>query len=156
MTDVIGRPPCHNEAINDTKEISKNKRERPRQMKLQAALSREILKCQKGQSLIETALILPIVFLISFGMIDLSRLAYASTVVQAATEAGTRAGIIDRSDIASAVESHMVGLDASQASIVVVPSSVDIVQVEVRYQFQFLTPIHGAVELRGNASMFIR
>ncbi|MEZ4706248.1 MAG: pilus assembly protein [Caldilineaceae bacterium] len=125
-------------------------------MRLTAALFGEIQKCQKGQSLIETALILPIVFLISFGMIDLSRLAYASTVIQAATEAGARAGIIDENNIVGSVESHLVGLDASQASIVIDLSGANLVQVEVRYQFQFLTPIDGGLELRGDASMFTR
>lgn len=125
-------------------------------MRLWAALLKEIKQCQKGQSLIETALILPIVFLISFGMIDLSRLAYASTVIQAATEAGARAGIIDENNIAGAIESHLIGLDTSQASIVVNLSSTNLVEVEVRYQFQFLTPIDNVLELRGNASMFIR
>jgi Flp pilus assembly protein TadG len=125
-------------------------------MTLWASLLKKIQKCQTGQSLVETALILPVVFLVSFGMIDLSRIAYAATVVQAATEAGARAGIIDENSVISAIESQLVGLDVSKVSIDVDLSETNLVRVEVHYQFQFLTPINSGLELRGDASMLIQ
>lgn len=125
-------------------------------MKQWQSLLRRLRKCESGQSLVEIALTLPVVFLISFGMIDLSRMAYASTVVQAATEAGARAGVINEANIVDAIESNLVGLDANQALIDIDLSDSNLVRVEVRYQFEFLTPIHNAFELRGDASMLIK
>ncbi|MEZ4706249.1 MAG: pilus assembly protein [Caldilineaceae bacterium] len=111
---------------------------------------------EHGQSLVETALILPIIFLISFGMIDLCRLAYASTVVEAAAQAGARAGIVDTATIESAALAKMVGLDTNNASIVPDLSNANQVHVQVIYEFQFVTPIDTNLTLTGDADMLVR
>ncbi|MCB9148900.1 MAG: pilus assembly protein [Caldilineaceae bacterium] len=117
---------------------------------------RHLLLRQHGQSLVETALILPIIFTISFGMIDLCRLAYASTVVEAAAQAGARAGIIDTTTIESAALAKMVGLDTSNASVVPNLSNTNQVNVKVIYEFQFITPIDTQITLTGDADMLVR
>ena len=111
---------------------------------------------QHGQSLVETALMLPIIFLISFGMIDLCRLAYASTVVEAAAQAGARAGIIDTATIESAALAKMVGLDLSDASIIPDLSNSNQVRVQVIYDFQFITPIDTNLTVTGDSEMLVR
>lgn len=111
---------------------------------------------QHGQSLVEMALTLPVIFFITFGMVDLCRLAYASTVVEAAAQAGARAGIIDTATIESAAEAKLIGLDLGQASVVPHLSNANQVRVQVIYNFQFLSPISTNITLTGDAEMLVR
>ena len=104
-----------------------------------------ILSQEKGQSLVEFALVLPMLILLTLGTADFCRIAYAATVVHTAAQAGARAGMIDRNvngsisqaNIEAAVTNNFIGLDASQ---VVVAPVVDAnpVRVSLSYQVDFI------------------
>ena len=111
---------------------------------------------EKGTGLVEMALVLGVLLVLTFGIIDISRCIYTNSVVNVAAQEGARAGIVDTNDIRTAVESKMVGLDVSSVSINVTVNG-DIVEVEVDYDFQFVTPLASSfmesLAFNGKASM---
>ncbi len=114
-----------------------------------AALTTKIVKVrlvarieskEKGQSLVEMTMVLSFLFLMSFGMIDISRCVYTSSVVTAAAQEGARVGILDITDIHNTIARTMVGLDITKADITVTVND-DIIEVDITYDFDFITPL---------------
>ena len=100
---------------------------------------------ESGQSLIEMALILPILALMLAGVVDLGRGIRASIVVLNAAEVGARYGMrypSDASGIQSRVQSAVTGTDVTVTSVgVTYPSgnaAGNPIQVQVTYQFSAL------------------
>lgn len=112
---------------------------------------------ERGQNMVEMAVVLVMLLGLTFGMIDFSRALYTASVVRAAAQEGARAGIIDRSEIMDAVQSKMVGLDMASADVNIDTTQANIVAVSIAYEFNFVSPmIDGlveSIELTGNASM---
>jgi hypothetical protein len=113
---------------------------------------------ETGYALIEFAFALMVLLMLSFGMIDLSRAVYTATVLQAAAQMGARAGVVDITAVTPAVHTRLIGLDLNQAQIAASLTSDERIEVEVTYQFTFITPflaqiVGGTVELSGQASM---
>ena len=111
---------------------------------------------EKGQGMVEMAFVLCFLLCLTFGIIDMGRCIYTNNMVSAAAQEGARAGIVDVDDIRTAVESKMVGLDIDSAVITITVNG-DIVEVEVAYDFEFITPmadsIVSSLALNGKASM---
>jgi hypothetical protein len=140
---------------------------------------RDGLKDESGASLVECAVALMVLLMLTFGMIDLGRAVYTANVVQVAAQMGARIGLIDMSEILSTVEGRLVGLDPSKVQITAslvnedgsivgeeiyaclpdTPAPLDKrVQVMVAYDYQFITPFlaqvgSGILHLTGSASM---
>jgi len=113
---------------------------------------------ERGSALLEFAFVLTIMLSMTFAIIDFGRYVYANNVVRAAAQEGARAGVANR-DIHSAVEEKLISLDPEKATISV-PSGglANTVQVDVRYEFEFITPFisasaGGPIQLEGSASM---
>ncbi|MCS7038711.1 MAG: pilus assembly protein [Anaerolineae bacterium] len=103
---------------------------------------------QQGQSVLEYALILFILLVLTFGLIDLGRAVFTAGVVRAAAQAGARAGIVvgaTSAQIEQAARNRMVGINPSLASITVTRPRSDMIEVTVRYQFRFVTPLIGTL-----------
>lgn len=117
---------------------------------------------EAGQGILEFAVSLGILLLLTFGLIDIGRMVYAASVVQAAAQEGARAGLIDLSDVTPAIQSKLVGLDETRTQIAISQPDNNSVAVDVTYQFEFVAPLVAyAVEangfdLRGSASMIVR
>lgn len=117
---------------------------------------------ETGQAIAEFAMTAIMVFTLIFGTIDLSRMVYASTVVQAAATEGARSGVIDIDNIGPTVYAKMVGLDEQRTQIDISMPSNDRIEVGVTYKFTFVAPIVAQIvnsdgyDLRGSASMIIR
>jgi len=116
---------------------------------------------EEGQSLIEFALVLMLLLLLTFGMIDFCRAVYTTSVIQAAAQVGARAGMVSLSGVTAAVQGKLVGLDVSKAQISTVMLTSERIQVHVTYQFEFVTPLiadlvpNGRLDLQSSASMLI-
>jgi hypothetical protein len=80
------------------------------------ARSRSRTRGSSGQSLVETALILPVFFLILFGLIDGGRFVYTDSVMSEAAREGARL---------AAVEAAWIGKAATDPSCVLLPSGVN-------------------------------
>ncbi len=120
---------------------------------------------EKGQSIVEVALLFPLLILLLMGVADLGRAYYAVVALKDAAEEGALYAAIDPDNIteiqnrAVHASSGLVEFEASQVSRL--PSSGFIagapVTVTVAYDFEFYTPIiqaffdGGSVTLRGQA-----
>ncbi|MCL6570425.1 MAG: pilus assembly protein [Bacillus sp. (in: Bacteria)] len=105
-------------------------------------------KDQRGQALIETALILPIFLLILVGILDFGRLTYSYAHLHMAAQETVRLGGLGEKDTAISTFAHQyVHLgDTTKLQVEITPldtsrHSGDYVTVKLRYPFQFLTPM---------------
>lgn len=98
-----------------------------------------------GQSLVETALILPLMLLIAVFVIDFGRGIYYFSAVYNASREGARYGIINPDNYAgidNAARRLTIGLDPSQLFVdTYVDLLNDSIRVEVCYQFRLVTPL---------------
>jgi len=107
---------------------------------------------EKGQTLVELALLLPVLVLLTVVTFDLGRgIYYYSTIYSAARE-GARYGIVhqqpsntipdDTAGIETIARNRAVGLDPSQLIVSVVSPIVgNTLQVNVNYSFELVTPL---------------
>ncbi len=117
---------------------------------------------ETGSTLVEFALVLTLLLTLTFGMIDFGRYLYAVSVVRSAAQEGARAGIIAQAtdaDMLAATEAKIVALDLTRITVTPLRPSDDMVEVQVTYQFEWVTPFLAAaaggdpVEISGSASM---
>jgi Flp pilus assembly protein TadG len=122
---------------------------------------------ERGQSLVEFSLILPVFLLLLFAMVDYGRAYYSWLVVTNAAREGARASAVrsDTATVNSKVYSSFCstwpstsncGLEPGKVSVV--PSNVQGTRgtettVKVTYNFSFVTPIGGIVSLVSGGSL---
>ena len=116
---------------------------------------------QRGQTLVEFALILPVFILLLVGLLDLGRAVYAYNTISNASREAVRVGIVDQnfSVVEAEAIQHAVslGLDPGDVDITfrqpngsstvcVTPVAIACdVEVVVRYQYTAATPIIGNI-----------
>ncbi len=105
-----------------------------------------------GQSVVELALVLPVLFLLLFGMAEFARMAGAYLTVQHAAREGLRLGITGGTDaeVVNRVQAMAPGLDPARISTTIVPAASprtpgSDLQVTVAYQFRMMTQLIGEV-----------
>ncbi|GAB6876054.1 TadE family protein [Thermaerobacter litoralis] len=106
---------------------------------------------QRGQALVELAVLLPVLLLILMGVLDLGRYVYTGLTVRHAAREGARFGAVhpgDDAGIRRQVEAAATGLDVAQLAVEVDPEPSrrmvgEPLTVEVRYPFRFITPLAG-------------
>ncbi|HEX7976774.1 MAG TPA: TadE/TadG family type IV pilus assembly protein [Anaerolineales bacterium] len=117
---------------------------------------------ERGQELVEYALLLPIFLLLLMVLLDMGRAIYYYSTVQNAARAGARYGIVHTNDtagVAAAARQIAVGLDPANFTVTVVwditpaGSIPDTVNVRVAYHFDIITPIIGT--LIGSNQIFL-
>ncbi len=112
-----------------------------------------LLKKRKGQSLVETALVLPVILLILTAIIDFGLLFNHYLIVSNASREGARGASVGKTNlqIINAVKNVTSSLDETKLSITITPyGSADRragseVTVNVKYQYSMITPIIAAV-----------
>ena len=120
-----------------------------------------IKRRDRGQSLVEFALILPIFLLFLFGIIDLGRGVYAYNTIQNAAREAVRVAIVDQNEdvILAKAQKHAVGLGLTDANVslsflqpetMTTPCNTPIaisceVEILVNYRFTPATPIIGNI-----------
>ena len=102
----------------------------------------------KGQSLVETAIIIPVVLLLVFGIIDFGLLFNNYILITNASREGARLAALGGSDaeVVEAVRDMTSTLDMSGLSVVITPnysmrSRGSQVRVTVTYKARLVTPI---------------
>jgi Flp pilus assembly protein TadG len=116
---------------------------------------------EAGQAAVEFAFTITVMLLLIFGLIEFSRAIYAASVTQWAAQQGARTAIVTSAtpaEIQAAIEDHLFGLDATQATVTVTQPTFNLVQVDVTYRYEFLIPIIAritgdSITLRASASM---
>jgi len=108
---------------------------------------RKKLKSQKGQALVEMALVLPLLLILVFGIIEFGRIFSAGLVVTHSAREGARLGAVGSTDsaIETRVKNSAVTLDTAQLNIAVVPGESlrrrgEEVQVRVSYPVTVYAP----------------
>ena len=120
---------------------------------------------ERGQDLVEFALILPILLLILMVILDLGRAVYYYSSMQNSTREGARYGIVhsepgDIAAIEAVVRNKAVGLDPLTLQVDITLGD-ETIQVTATFQFTPVTPIVGAllgsntVTLRTSSTMRI-
>ena len=126
---------------------------------------------KRGQSLVEFALILPLLILIMVMIFDLGRAAFYYTVIYNAARDGARYGIIDNTagvgcatpdtaGIEAEVRARAVGLDPDDLTILSDCDGSKIV-VYVSYEFEPVTPLvssfleDGKITIESTSSMYV-
>lgn len=102
----------------------------------------------RGQALVEMALILPLFLLLLFGVIEMGRVGYAYITVSNAAREGGRVATIGGTDleITSAIKNAAISLDPANLTISISPTqavrlSGQGVSVQVAYPVQLVIPI---------------
>jgi Flp pilus assembly protein TadG len=117
----------------------------------------------KGQSLIEFALLIPILLLLVFAIIDLGRIIYVYSAMQNSVREGARYGIINplnTSEIENRVRQSAAGLDQSVLQVQTTYPT-DAINVRLHYSFRALTPLVPSILgvnpllLNAQATMFV-
>lgn len=117
---------------------------------------------ERGQELVEYALLLPIFLLLLMVLLDMGRVIYYYSTVQNAARAGARYGIVHTNDtvgVAAAARQIAVGLNPANFTVTVVwditpgGSVPDTVNVRIAYHFDIMTPIVGT--LIGSNQIFL-
>lgn len=115
---------------------------------------------EQGQAMVEFALTITVTFLLIFGLIELSRAVYTSSIIQWAAQNGARAAIIQPTQgvVDAAVRERLIGLDPDAVVVSPISRTGNVVQVEVMYPFRFIAPLVSqitgeTIEMRSSASM---
>ncbi len=126
----------------------------------------KLLKKRKGQSLVETALVLPVILLILTAIIDFGLLFNHYLIVSNASREGARGASVGKTNeqIRNTVKNVASTLDETKLSITITPDGLTdrragtTVTVAVRYQYSMITPIIAAIipgplDLEGDTTM---
>ncbi|MFD1735257.1 TadE/TadG family type IV pilus assembly protein [Bacillus salitolerans] len=107
-----------------------------------------MVRNEKGQSLVETALVLPILLLLIVGIIDFGRVLYFYSHLQLATQETARLGGLGKTDIeiTDFARDYIDIGDPAQLSITITPNqasrtSGDYVTVNLEFPVTLITPI---------------
>lgn len=109
-------------------------------------------KNNRGQALVETALVLPIILLILLGIIDFGLMFNNYLMLGNASREGARTAAVGASDseITSLVANVAATLDVSKITVTITPSQAyrkkgDEVVVTVDYDYNMITPIISSI-----------
>ncbi|WP_105617248.1 TadE/TadG family type IV pilus assembly protein [Vallitalea okinawensis] len=110
------------------------------------------LKNEKGQSLVEFAIILPLVLIIILGIIEFGIMFNAYLTITSASREGARLGAVGGSDseIESLISSITPQLNADKLVVTITPSEGardrgDSITVTASYDYQVLIPLLGDI-----------
>ncbi|MFP5105676.1 TadE/TadG family type IV pilus assembly protein [Neobacillus sp. C211] len=108
------------------------------------------MKSQKGQSLVELALVLPVLILLLFGIIDFSRIFHAYLTIDHAGREAARSASIGNDNTTvkntAASDATSIGLTTDKISISSESrKSGSNVTITITYPITFLTPIIGQI-----------
>lgn len=123
------------------------------------------VKNEKGQSLVEFSIMLPIVVLILMGIIEFGLMLNSYLMIENASREGARTGIVGSTDtdIRSQITVVSPVLDSNRLTINITPAesqrkSGDTLTVSVTYSYQMTVPIisnlfSSPIQLRAQTSM---
>ncbi|GGF23937.1 hypothetical protein GCM10010954_23520 [Halobacillus andaensis] len=116
------------------------------------------MKSEKGQALVEMALVLPILLMLVFGIMDFGRIFHAYLTIDHAGREGARAASVggDDAHIRAVIEDTASGLNDSSLNIAISPEgdrdSGSEVRIILDYDIDFLTPVVGSLASPFNLS----
>lgn len=110
------------------------------------------LKNQKGQALVEFAIVLPILLMLVMGIIQFGMMLNSYLAIENASREGARAGIVGSTDaeIETLIISTSPSLNPADLTVILTPSetnrrSGDTLTVTVTYNYKFNIPIISSI-----------
>lgn len=131
-------------------------------MTLQTAVTSKLRSGQRGQTVVEFALIALVLMVIVIAILDFGRAVFAYSVVANCAREGARFGSMapeDDAGMIAAARDTAIGLDPARLTVTL-GTTADTVQVTVRYGFEPITPlvaqflVSGGVTLTSSATMY--
>lgn len=111
-------------------------------------LARKLSRDNRGQSLVEMALVLPLLIIILFGIIEFGRVFHSYLVITHASREGARVGVVGQSNAEIEQRIHNAAtLDLDKLTITITPSTQEArtpgvpLIISVNYQVDLFTPI---------------
>ncbi|WP_053367498.1 TadE/TadG family type IV pilus assembly protein [Bacillus sp. FJAT-27245] len=110
------------------------------------------MKSERGQSMVETALVLPLLMMLLFGIVDFGRAFHAYLTLDHAGREAARLASIGSEDtiIRNKINSSVAGLDTSKLTITISPvnktnrpSGTD-ATIKLSYNIDLITPLLGS------------
>lgn len=102
---------------------------------------------ERGQSLVETALVLPVLLLLLVGILDFGRIMYSYAHLHMAAQETVRVGGLGKSDseVTAFARDYVQLNEIDQLAISISPGEVgrvagDYITVKLEYPYQFFTP----------------
>ncbi|MDJ0923972.1 MAG: TadE/TadG family type IV pilus assembly protein [Acidimicrobiia bacterium] len=119
-------------------------------------MSRSDTTTERGVALVETAILLPLLILLVFGLLDVGRLVYAKIELSEAVQEGSLWGSYDPDNYANVqtrVAESLNNLDIFPSDVVVVcPAGGDSIRVSLSRDLELLSPLGpGTVTLSATA-----
>ncbi len=110
-------------------------------------ICRRIIKGEKGQSMVELALVLPMILLLLMGIVEFGRLFHTYLVITQGSREGARLAVVGESDqqIIAKIEQVTASLNVEKLSIQISPGANErirgvSVQVSVSYELDLIVP----------------
>jgi hypothetical protein len=109
------------------------------------------MKSESGQSLVEFALIVPLLILLLFGIVDFGRIFHAYLTIDHAGREAARAASIGKDDtqVKSTAVTDAVGIGLTTDKVVISPNGARVsgndVSITITYPITFLTPVIGNI-----------
>ena len=127
-------------------------------MKLKIFGHRYGQKKERGQSMVEFVLVLPIFLVLVFGIVDFGMGIHAWLTITSASREGARIGTVSASsgEIEAKVRANSSSLDQSKLTVVTTNAqgtSGESVVVDVDYQYDLITPLSSVLDLVGGSAV---
>jgi len=112
----------------------------------------KIIKNNKGQALVEFAIILPIILLLIMGIVQFGMMINSYLAIQYAAREGARAGIVGSTDseIKNLITADSPSLDSSKLTVTITPAlsnrkSGDTLTVKISYSYNLTIPVISSI-----------
>lgn len=123
------------------------------------------IKHLKGQSIVEFALVLPLILLLVFGFMDLGRAVYYYSAIGNAAREGARYASVrpldlqsdadDQNEVIAIVKNYAVSVGLESDKITFPSAPTDYVTVKVTYDFVPVTPFVNTLSLQSESTMLL-
>ncbi|MBZ4645089.1 MAG: TadG [Clostridia bacterium] len=108
----------------------------------------KILRNNRGQSIVETAMVLPLILLILFSVFEFGRIFSAYLVITNVSREGARCAVVGGSDldIVNVISTRTLSLDSTSMQITITPSHISRTRgvqaaVQIDYNVELITPL---------------
>lgn len=112
----------------------------------------KLYKREQGQAMVEMALVLPLFFLLLFGVVEMGRVGFAYVSISNAARSGVRVATTGGTDqdIQNAVIAAAPGLSQTDLKTTITPTETNrqsgqSVQVQVSYHIQLIIPLISSI-----------
>lgn len=104
------------------------------------------MKSQKGQSLVEFALIVPLILLLLFGMFDIGRVLFSAVALEHAAREGARVASVGKTnaEVIASIRNATTGLDSNQVAVSIstqARTSGENIEIHLSYPVSMINPL---------------